>query len=90
MLASKFRSLCRLLTVLLCSSQPPAAQQRGSAQLLDAMMGDGMPSAGLEPQGMPVGFLDDWAERFAEENLSDMLQPTGWPLPLSAFLPPLS
>uniref|UniRef100_A0A061QXI9 RING-type E3 ubiquitin transferase n=1 Tax=Tetraselmis sp. GSL018 TaxID=582737 RepID=A0A061QXI9_9CHLO len=53
--------------------QPPEAQRRGAAQLLDAMQAEATPGSSVVP--MPAGFLEQWAARFADENLGDMLQP---------------
>ena len=46
--------------------QPPAAEARGALQLFDAMCAD---------EGLPHGFLDDFAARFAEDGLADVLGP---------------
>lgn len=56
--------------------QPEDAQQRGTLQLLDAL--DGTLSAAGAAAGsplMPPGFLEDLANRFVEEGLSEMIIP---------------
>ena len=46
--------------------QPPAAEARGALQLFDAMCAN---------EGLPHGFLSDFAAKFAEDGLADVLGP---------------
>ncbi len=73
--------------------QPPEAAQRGALQLLDSLDAAASSSslglAGPSPSGsgsaaapggavpMPPGFLEDFAVRFADEGLPDLLAPIG-------------
>lgn len=58
--------------------QPEVAQQRGALQLLDSLdsrEGAGPSNANATP--MPVGFLEDFAQRFEQEGLEVVVEPIG-------------
>ncbi len=56
--------------------QPEVAQQRGALQLLDSLdRREGAGPANATP--MPVGFLEDFAQRFEQEGLEMVVEPIG-------------
>jgi hypothetical protein len=75
------------------SLQPHAARQRGALQLLDSLDAAAAASAAVSGFGgsagpssastsggvaaLPPGFLEDFAARFAEEGLTDIVAPIG-------------
>ncbi len=55
--------------------QPQEAQQRGALQLLDALEARSQPSGTAAP--MPPEFLEEFAARFEEEGLPDIVTAIG-------------
>ena len=56
--------------------QPAAAEQRGALQLLDSL--DRRERAGpSNATPMPVGFLEDFSQRFEQEGLEMVVEPIG-------------
>jgi hypothetical protein len=59
-----------------CVAQPQEAQQRGALQLLDSLdKRAGKGSSTAAP--MPVGFLEEFAQRFEAEGLETIIGPIG-------------